>query len=179
MSNTHVKWPSAHTDNLDNLEACLEWCPISTESTAAWKEAVPPVSWLCSAYAFQWLHEAKQMLGKLLLAKHREFEDVMINMTNAWLKAMKYVKTNDVMYSLSHWRRLLQQTNNITTIYRVDQREWDHTYDVFNAPVREFVSKAIERQIKVDVIPAEPEATAQPASSQDSVLFKPHWTYPD
>ena len=63
------------------------------------------------------------MLGKLLLAKHREFEDVMINMTNAWLKAMKYVKTNDVTYSLSHWRRLLQQTNNITTIYRVDQLE--------------------------------------------------------
>ena len=31
------------------------------------------------------------MLGKLLLAKHKEFEDVMINMTNAWLKAMKYV----------------------------------------------------------------------------------------
>ena len=31
------------------------------------------------------------MLGKLLLAKHREFEVVMINMTNAWLKAMNYV----------------------------------------------------------------------------------------
>ena len=63
------------------------------------------------------------MLGKLLLAKHREFEDVMINMTNAWLKAMNHVETIDVMYSLSHWRCLLQQTNNITTIYRVDQLE--------------------------------------------------------
>ena len=31
------------------------------------------------------------MLVKLLLAKQREFEVVMINMTNAWLKAMKYV----------------------------------------------------------------------------------------
>ena len=63
------------------------------------------------------------MLGKLLLAKHREFEDVMINMTNEWLKAMNHVENIDVMHSLSHWRRLLQQTNNITTIYRVDQRE--------------------------------------------------------
>ena len=63
------------------------------------------------------------MLGKLLLAKHREFEDVMINMTNAWLKAMNHVETIDVMYSLSHWRCLLQQTNNITTIYRVDHRK--------------------------------------------------------
>ena len=63
------------------------------------------------------------MLCKLLLVSLRELELVMINMTNAWLKAMKYVKTNDVMYSLSHWRHLLQQTNNITTIYRVDHLE--------------------------------------------------------
>ena len=63
------------------------------------------------------------MLGKLLLVNQRELELVMINMTNEWLKVMDHVETIDVMYSLSHWRCLLQQTNNITTIYRVDQRE--------------------------------------------------------
>ena len=63
------------------------------------------------------------MLGKLLLVNQRELELVMINMTNEWLKAMNHVETMDVMYSLSHWRCLLQQTNNITTIYRVDQLE--------------------------------------------------------
>ena len=61
------------------------------------------------------------MLGKLLLVNQRELELVMINMTNEWLKTMNHVGNIDVMYSLSHWRCLLQQTNNITTIYRVDQ----------------------------------------------------------
>ena len=64
------------------------------------------------------------MLGKLLLVNQRELELVMINMTNEWLKAMNHVEPIDVMYSLSHWRCLLQQTGNITTIYRVDQLEW-------------------------------------------------------
>ena len=36
---------------------------------------------------------------------------------------------------------------------------------------------AAQGQIKVDVIQAEPEATAQRTSSQDNVLFKPDWTY--
>ena len=63
------------------------------------------------------------MLGKLLLINQRELELVMINMTNEWLKVMNHVETIDVMYALSHWRCLLQQTNNITTIYRVDQFE--------------------------------------------------------
>ena len=63
------------------------------------------------------------MLGKLLLVNQRELELVMIDMTNEWLKVMKHVETIDVMYALSHWRCLLQQTNNITTIYRVDQLE--------------------------------------------------------
>ena len=63
------------------------------------------------------------MLGKLLLVNQRELELVMINMTNEWLKVMNHVETIDVMYSLSLWRCLLQQTNNITTIYRVDQLE--------------------------------------------------------
>ena len=61
------------------------------------------------------------MLRKLLLVNQRELELVMINMTNEWLKVMNHVETIDVMYALSHWRCLLQQTNNITTIYRVDQ----------------------------------------------------------
>ena len=61
------------------------------------------------------------MLGKLLLVNQRELELGMINMTNQWLKAMNHVENIHVMYSLSHWRCLLQQTHNITTIYRVDQ----------------------------------------------------------
>ena len=61
------------------------------------------------------------MLGKLLLVNQRELELVIINMTNEWLKAVNHVENIDVMYSLSHWRCLLQQTDNITTIYRVDQ----------------------------------------------------------
>ena len=63
------------------------------------------------------------MLGKLLLVNQKELELVMINMTNEWLKTMNHVGNIDVMYSLFHWRCLLQQTDNITTIYRVDQLE--------------------------------------------------------
>ena len=39
--------------------------------------------------------------------------------------------------------------------------------------------RAAEGQIKVDMIQAEPEATAKRTSSQNNVLFKPDWTYPD
>ena len=39
--------------------------------------------------------------------------------------------------------------------------------------------RAAEGQIKVDVIQAEPEATAKRTSSQDNLLFKPDWTYAD
>ena len=46
------------------------------------------------------------MLRKLLLVNLRELELVMINMTNEWLKSMNHV---------------LQQTENITTIHRVNQ----------------------------------------------------------
>ena len=63
------------------------------------------------------------MLGKLLLVNQRELELVMINMTIEWLKTMNHVGNIDVMHSLSHWRCLLQQTDNITTIYRVDHLE--------------------------------------------------------
>ena len=37
----------------------------------------------------------------------------------------------------------------------------NHTHDDFNAPVRESSQRAAESQIKVDVIEAEPEATAK------------------
>ena len=63
------------------------------------------------------------MLRKLLLVNLRELEPVMVNMTNEWLKTMNHVGNIDVMYSLFHWSCLLQQTDNITTIYRVDQLE--------------------------------------------------------
>ena len=65
----------------------------------------------------------RRPLRKLLLVKQREFELFTIDMTNEWLKAMNHVANIDVMYSLFHWRCLLQQTDNITTIYRVDQLE--------------------------------------------------------
>ena len=39
--------------------------------------------------------------------------------------------------------------------------------------------RGAEGEIKVDVIQAEPEATAKRTSLQDNVLFKPHWTYVD
>ena len=63
------------------------------------------------------------MLDKLLLVNQRELELVMINMTTKWLKTMNHVGNIVVMCSLSHWRCLLQQTDNISTIYRVDQLE--------------------------------------------------------
>ena len=63
------------------------------------------------------------MLGKLLLVNQKELELVMIIVTDEWLKTVKYVGNIDVMYSLFHWRCLLQQTDNITTIYRVDRLE--------------------------------------------------------
>ena len=63
------------------------------------------------------------MLGKLLLVNQKELELVMIIVTNEWLKTMKHVGNIDVMHSLFHWRCLLQQTDNITTIYRIDHLE--------------------------------------------------------
>ena len=65
----------------------------------------------------------RRPLRKLLLVNQRELELVMINMTNEWLKTMNHVVNIHVMYSLFHWRCLLQQTDNITTIYRVDHLE--------------------------------------------------------
>ena len=38
---------------------------------------------------------------------------------------------------------------------------------------------AAEGHLNVDMIQAEPEATAKRTSSQDNVLFKLDWTYPD
>ena len=38
---------------------------------------------------------------------------------------------------------------------------------------------AAEGHLNVDMIQAEPEATAKRTSSQDNVLFKPDWTYSD
>ena len=63
------------------------------------------------------------MLGKLLLDNQKELELVMIFVTDEWLKTVKYVGNIDVMYSLFHWRCLLQQTDNITPIHRVDRLE--------------------------------------------------------
>ena len=63
------------------------------------------------------------MLDKLLLVNQRELELVMINMTTKWLKTMNHVGNIDVMYSLFHWRCLLPQTDNNTTIYFVGQLE--------------------------------------------------------
>ena len=63
------------------------------------------------------------MLGKLLLVNQKELELVMIIVTDEWLKTVKYVGNIDVMYSLFHWRCLLEQTDYITSIYRVDKLE--------------------------------------------------------
>ena len=63
------------------------------------------------------------MLGKLLLVNQRGLELVAINMTNEWLKTMNHVANIDEEYSVFNWRCLLQQTNNITTIHRVEQLE--------------------------------------------------------
>ena len=63
------------------------------------------------------------MLCKLLLVNQRGLELVAINMTNEWLKTMNHVANIDEEYSVFNWRCLLQQTNNITTIYRVEQLE--------------------------------------------------------
>ena len=49
------------------------------------------------------------MLGKLLLVNQKELELVMIIVTDEWLKTVQYVGNVDVMYSLFHWRCLLQQ----------------------------------------------------------------------
>ena len=63
------------------------------------------------------------MLSKLLLVNQKELELVMFIVTNEWLKTMNHVANIDDVYSLFHWRCLLQRTNNITTIYRVEQLE--------------------------------------------------------
>ena len=49
------------------------------------------------------------MLGKLLLVNQKELELVMIIVTDEWRKTVTYVGNIDVMYSLFHWRCLLQQ----------------------------------------------------------------------
>ena len=66
-------------------------------------------NWDNVQYDFPWLHEATQMLGKLLLDNQKEPELVVIMVTDEWLKTVKYVGNIDVMYSLFHWRCLLQQ----------------------------------------------------------------------
>ena len=66
---------------------------------------------------------SKADAGQTAAGRQKELELVMINMTNEWLKTMNHVGNIDVIYSLFHWRCLLQQTDNITTIYRVDQLE--------------------------------------------------------
>ena len=63
------------------------------------------------------------MLRKLLLVNQRDLELVAINMTNEWLKTMNHVANIDEVYSLFHWRCLLEQTDYITSIYRVDKLE--------------------------------------------------------
>ncbi len=63
------------------------------------------------------------MLRKLLLVNQRELELVAINMTNEWLKTMNHVANIHDVYSLFHWRCLLQQNNDITAIDRVGQLE--------------------------------------------------------
>ena len=63
------------------------------------------------------------MLDKLLLVNQRELELAMINMTTKWLKTMNHVGNIVVMYALSLSRCLLQQTDNITSIHRVDELE--------------------------------------------------------
>ena len=59
-------------------------------------------NWDNVQYDFPWLHEAKQMLGKLLLVNQKELEHVMIIVTDEWPKTVQYVGNVDVMYSLSH-----------------------------------------------------------------------------
>ena len=66
-------------------------------------------NWDDVQYTLPWLHEAKQMLGKLLLVNQKELEPVMIIVTDEWLKTVQYVGNVDVVYSLFHWRCLLQQ----------------------------------------------------------------------
>ena len=63
------------------------------------------------------------MLSKLLLINQRELQHGIINMTKEWLKTMNHVGNIDVMYLLFHWRWLLPQTDNDTTIYFVGQLE--------------------------------------------------------
>ena len=54
------------------------------------------------------------------------------------------------------------------------------THTMISMPQLENSSqRAAEGQIEVDVIQAEPGATAKRTSSQDNVLFKPDWTYAD
>ena len=62
-------------------------------------------------------------MDKLLLVNQRELELVMVNMTTKWPKTMNHVGNIVVMYSLTHSRCLLQQTDIITSIHRVDQLE--------------------------------------------------------
>ena len=46
-------------------------------------------------------------------------------------------------------------------------------------PLENSFQTAAEGQIKVDVIQAEPEATAKRTSSHGNLLFKPDWTCAD
>ena len=137
-------------------------------------------NWDDVQYALPWLHEAKQMLGKLLLVNQKELELVMINMTNEWLKTMNHVG--------KHWCYIFALPLALSTTtngqYNNNLSRWSprmktaHTM-ISMPPLENSSQRAAEGQIKVDVIQAEPEATAKRTSSQDNVLFKPDWTYSD
>ena len=67
--------------------------------------------------------KATSMRTELLLVNQKELEFVIINMTTKWLNTMNHVGNIVVIYALSLSRCLLQQTDNITSIHRVDQLE--------------------------------------------------------
>ena len=67
--------------------------------------------------------KATSMRTELLLVNQKELEFVIINMTTKWLNTMNHVGNIVIMCSLSRCRCLLQQTDNIIPIHRVDQLE--------------------------------------------------------
>ena len=69
-----------------------------------------------------------------------------------------------------------QYNNNLSRCS--EQMKTTHTM-ISMPQLKNSSQRAAEGQIKVDVIQAEPEATAKRTSSQDNVLFKPDWTYAD
>ena len=153
--------------NLDRKHCCIERSRSSR-----------PMTMQC--ISFSMVTRRKADAGQTAAGQPDELELVMISMTKEWLKTMKHMgKQGCYIFALPLMLSTAtngQYNNNLS--HWSPRMKTAHTM-ISMPPLENSSQRAAEGQIKVDVIQAEPEATAKRTSSQDNLLFKPDWTCAD